>query len=65
MVLTDINYGRYSFTDGRYGGGRCLGRLASDTEILENLQVANVNAQDILDKRKAGVQAMANFNQSK
>ena len=57
MVLTSITHGRYSFTDGRYGFGRSLGRRASDAKILENLQVANVNPQKILDKLKAEADA--------
>ena len=65
MVLTDITYGRYSFTDGVYGFGRTLGRRASDSKILNSLKVADVVAQDILDNLKASVQDMANFNQSK
>ena len=65
MVLTDITYGRYSFTDGRYGFGRTLGRRASDSKILNSLKVADVNAQDILDKLKASVQYMAEYYQSK
>jgi len=65
MVLTDITYGRYSFTDGRYGFGRTLGRRASDMKILDSLKVADVNAQDILDKLKASVQYMAEYYQSK
>ena len=66
MVLTDITYGRYSFTDGVYGFGRTLGRRASDSKILNSLKIAEgINPQDILDKRDASVQAMANFNQSK
>jgi len=65
MVLTDITYGRYSFTDGRYGFGRTLGRRASDMKILDSLKVADVNPQDILDKLKASVQYMAEYYQSK
>ena len=65
MVLTDITYGRYSFTDGVYGFGRTLGSRASDSKILNSLKVADVIAQDILDNLKASVQDMANFNQSK
>ena len=65
MVLTDITYGRYSFTDGRYGFGRTLGRRDSDSKILNSLKVADVNAQDILDKLKASVQYMAEYYQSK
>ena len=65
MVLTDITYGRYSFTDGRYGFGRTLGRRASDMKILDSLKVADVNPQDILDNLKASVQYMAEYYQSK
>jgi len=65
MVLTDITYGRYSFTDGRYGFGRTLGRRASDMKILDSLKVADVNPQDILDNLKASVQYMADYYQSK
>jgi len=66
MVLTDITYGRYSFTDGRYGFGRTLGRRASDVEILNNLKIAEgINPQDILDNLKASVQYMAEYYQSK
>ena len=66
MVLKSITYGRYAFTDGRYGFGRELGSRASDIGILNSLKVAEgVNPQDILDKRDASVQAMVEFNQSK
>ena len=65
MVLTDITYGRYSFTDGRYGFGRTLGSRDSDSKILNSLKVADVNAQDILDKLKASVQYMAEYYQSR
>ena len=66
MVLTDITYGRYSFTDGRYGFGRTLGRRASDVEILNNLKIAEgINPQDILDKLERSVQYMAEYHQSK
>jgi len=65
MVLKDITYGRYSFTDGRYGFGRTLGRRASDSKILNNLKVAeDVNPQDILDALKKSASAMATFMQS-
>lgn len=66
MVLTDITYGRYSFTDGRYGFGRTLGRRASDMKILDSLKIAEgINPKDILDKLKASVQYMAEYYQSK
>ena len=66
MVLTDITYGRYSFTDGRYGFGRTLGRRASDVEILNNLKIAEgINPQDILDKLKSSVQYMADYYRSR
>jgi len=66
MVLTDITYGRYSFTDGRYGFGRTLGRRASDSKILNSLKIAEgINPQDILDNLKASVQYMAEYYQSK
>ena len=65
MVLKDITYGRYSFTDGRYGFGRTLGRRASDSKILNNLKVAeDVNPQDSLDALKKSASAMATFMQS-
>jgi len=66
MVLTDITYGRYSFTDGRYGFGRTLGRRDSDSKILNSLKIAEgINPQDILDNLKASVQYMAEYYQSK
>ncbi len=66
MVLTDITYGRYSFTDGRYGFGRTLGRRDSDSKILNSLKIAEgINPQDILDNLKASVQYMADYYQSK
>ena len=62
MVLKSITYGRYAFTDGRYGFGRTLGTRASDSKILNSLKVAEgVNPQDILDKLEASVSSMANF----
>ena len=64
MVLKDITYGRYSFTDGRYGFGRTLGRRASDSKIPNHLKVAeDVNPQDILDALKKIATAMATFMQ--
>jgi hypothetical protein len=66
MVLTDITYGRYAFTDGRYGFGRELGSRASDSKILNSLKVAEgVNPQDILDKLQKSVEAMASHMRSK
>ena len=66
MVLKSITYGRYSFTDGRYGFGRTLGRRASDVEILNNLKVAEgVNPQDILDARDESASAMASHMRKK
>jgi len=66
MVLTDITYGRYSFTDGRYGFGRTLGRRDSDSKILNSLKIAEgINPQDILDNLKSSVQYMADYYQSK
>ena len=66
MVLRSVENGRFMFTDGRYGFGRTLGRRASDVEILNNLKIAEgVNPQDILDKLKKSVQAMADFNRSR
>ncbi len=59
MVLTDITYGRHSFTDGCYGFGRTLGRRPSDSEILDSLQIAEgVDPQDILDKLQRTIQYM-------
>ena len=64
MVLIDTSYGRYAFTDGRYGFGRTLGRRASDSKILDNLKIAEgVNAKDILDKLSDSVQSMVQFYQ--
>lgn len=59
MVLTDITYGRHSFTDGCYGFGRELGSRPSDSEILDRLQIAEgVDPQDILDKLQSTTQYM-------
>jgi hypothetical protein len=59
MVLTDITYGRHSFTDGCYGFGRTLGRRPSDSKILDRLQIAEgVDPQDILDKLQSTIQYM-------
>jgi len=66
MVLTDITYGRYAFTDGRYGFGRTLGRRESDNKILDNLKIAEgVNPQTILDKLSDSVQSMVQFYQGR
>jgi len=66
MVLTNITYGRYAFTDGRYGFGRTLGRRASDSKILDNLKIAEgVNPQTILDKLSDSVQSMVQFYRKK
>ncbi len=66
MVLRTIINGRYSFTDGRYGFGRTLGRRASDVEILNNLRVAeDVNPQNILDARQKSVEALASHMRAK
>lgn len=66
MVLTDITYGRHSFTDGCYGFGRTLGRRASDSKILDNLKIAEgVNPQTILDELKDSVKSMVEFNQGR
>ena len=66
MVLTNITYGRYAFTDGRYGFGRTLGRRASDAEILDNLQIAEgVDPLSILLKLQDSVQYMADYYRSK
>ena len=66
MVLRTIINGRHSFTDGRYGFGRTLGRRASDVEILNNLKIAEgINPQDILDKRQESVEAMASHMRAK
>ena len=62
----DTSYGRYAFTDGRYGFGRTLGRRASDSKILDNLKVAEgVNPKTILDKLSDSVQSMVEFNQGR
>lgn len=59
MVLTDITYGRHSFTDGCYGFGRTLGRRPSDSKILDRLQIAEgVDPQDILDNLQSTIQYM-------
>jgi hypothetical protein len=59
MVLIDTSYGRYAFTDGRYGFGRTLGMRASDSKILDNLKIAEgVNPKDILDKLSDSVLSM-------
>ena len=66
MVLKSIEGDRHSFTNGRYGFGRTLGRRLSDAKILNNLKVAKgVNPQDILDKLQKSVEAMADFYRSK
>jgi len=66
MVLTDITYGRHSFTDGCYGFGRTLGRRESDNKILDNLKIAEgVNPQTILDKLSDSVQSMVEFYQGR
>jgi len=66
MVLTDITYGRHSFTDGRYGFGRTLGRRASDSKILDRLQIAEgVDPQAILDKLQDSVHSMVRFYKNK
>jgi hypothetical protein len=66
MVLTNITYGRYAFTDGRYGFGRTLGRRASDSKILDNLKIAEgINPQTILDKLSDSVQSMVQFYQGR
>jgi hypothetical protein len=66
MVLTDITYGRYAFTDGRYGFGRTLGRRESDNKILDNLKIAEgVNPKAILDKLSDSVQSMVQFYQGR
>ena len=63
MVLTDITYGRHSFTDGSYGFGRELGSRPSDAKILDALQIAEgVDPQDILDKLKRTAQYMVHCN---
>ena len=59
MVLTDVTYGRHSFTDGCYGFGRTLGRRPSDSKILDRLQIAEgVDPQDILDNLQSTIQYM-------
>lgn len=66
MVLTDIAYGRHSFTDGNYGFGRTLGRRPSDSKILDSLQIAEgVDPQAILDKLQDSVQNMVRFYRKK
>jgi hypothetical protein len=66
MVLIDTSYGRYAFTDGRYGFGRTLGRRASDSKILDNLKIAEgVNPKDILDKLSDSVLSMVQFYRKK
>ena len=66
MVLIDITYGRHSFTDGRYGFGRTLGRRPSDSKILDRLQIAEgVDPQTILDKLQDSVQSMVRFYRKK
>ena len=66
MVLIDTSYGRYAFTDGRYGFGRTLGRRASDSKILDNLKIAEgVNPKYILDKLSDSVQSMVEFYQGR
>jgi len=66
MVLMDTSYGRYAFTDGRYGFGRTLGRRESDNKILDNLKIAEgVNPKAILDKLSDSVQSMVEFNQGR
>ena len=59
MVLTDVTYGRHSFTDGCYGFGRTLGSRPSDSKILDCLQIAEgVDPQDILDNLQSTIQYM-------
>jgi len=59
MVLTDITYGRHTFADGSFGRGRTLGRRASDSKILDSLQIAEgVDPQDILDNLQSTIQYM-------
>ena len=66
LWLTNITYGRYAFTDGRYGFGRTLGRRASDNKILDNLKIAEgVNPKDILDKLSDSVLSMVQFYRKK
>ncbi len=64
MVLTDVTYGRHSFTDGCYGFGRTLGSRPSDSKILDRLQIAEgVDPQDILDNLQSTIQYMVDCNQ--
>ena len=64
MVLTDVTYGRHSFTDGCYGFGRTLGSRPSDSKILDCLQIAEgVDPQDILDNLQSTIQYMVDCNQ--
>jgi len=66
MVLTDITYGRHSFTDGCYGFGRTLGRRPSDSKILDRLQIAEgVDPKAILDKLQDSVHSMVRFYKNK
>jgi len=66
MVLMDTSYGRYAFTDGRYGFGRTLGRRASDSKILDSLKIAEgVNPQTIIDELQESVKSMVEFNQGR
>ena len=63
MVLTDVTYGRHSFTDGCYGFGRTLGSRPSDSKILDRLQIAEgVDPQDILDNLQCTIQYMVDCN---
>ena len=63
MVLTDVTYGRHSFTDGCYGFGRTLGSRPSDSKILDRLQIAEgVDPQDILDNLQSTIQYMVDCN---
>ena len=64
MVLTDVTYGRHSFTDGCYGFGRTLGSRPSDSKILDCLQIAEgIDPQDILDNLQSTIQYMVHCNQ--
>ena len=64
MVLTDVTYGRHSFTDGCYGFGRTLGSRPSDSKILDCLQIAEgMDPQDILDNLQSTIQYMVDCNQ--
>jgi len=66
MVLTDVTYGRHSFTDGCYGFGRTLGRRPSDSKILDRLQIAEgVDPKAILDKLQDSVHSMVRFYKNK